>query len=174
MTALTTLDTWLVGKTESFCHWFQRMTGWNCYRLLQLCHVLSTACLITEIAVTRKYFVTNSILVFVSLFDVFYVIPWKERAAESRLLRQVSNPSKLTDRIWRIMTVLIVVPFDGVGWYALAMFRMDSRHWSGHVWALLLVLRGYLDACDPLPPCIGRIKEWLSSGHLTPVPVENS
>lgn len=175
------IDDFLVEKTEKFCHKIQMLTGRTNYFLISLTHVFLAGTillivwrwmphglqeipdryLISKLVVTHP--VVAGFMVFLSLVGAFWSWAYWEKKAYDRVCRGLANPKKaeLLDRSFRLLVVFATpffVPLFG---------------WSLDVAAYLLMLvQNYLEACDPLPPCGGKLWErirafWAKPCHQT-------
>jgi hypothetical protein len=94
-----------------------------------------------------------------------------EAAAHRRVAKGLRNPRRVRDAPLRIafltLAVLLVYPIAFVQLNRHAFFRASPAiYMSAFLSYSLIVLTTavlYLLACDPLPPCPGRISEWIRS-----------
>ena len=164
---LIEIDVWLLGKLEKFSHWFQKLTGKNCFWLAKIaavCHGL----LIVVILMPGVFLgdqtvaIVSGILMMFTFFTVFkHFALIKHRELVVLREENLSNPFKVLDYDWRI-TILFVI--------LLCLFIMAINLMIGYflfyfsaMLAFLMFLQGllyYFSACDPLPPAKSKVKEW--------------
>jgi len=179
---MVSIDSALLNLTEAFCRRFQLLTGrtnvWLAFQLTNLS-------IVVYFVWTGIYFVSSRGIrrVTLALFcgglmyllaqTVFKVsIETHETGAYRRVASGYRNPRRVRDAPLRIafLTLSVVMSFP----VAFVYFNAErlSAYISGlaYVSALLsyslVVLTTvilYLLACDPLPPCAGRVTEWLRS-----------
>lgn len=170
MNPLWKLDEWLIHKAEQFCHWVQRETGKTNYFLagvVDICLVGVIFAIVAGATVWNRppadpYFLSQLIvrhpwftgfLCLLFLCAGFWGWKYGESEAFKRLARGVANPEKIRrrDKIWRLLTLTIVtsyLPILGPS-HDLSIF-------------LLLLAWQLLIACDPLPPCRGKLWDRLA------------
>ena len=159
------LDDWVIEKTEKFCHWFQKWTGKTNYFLAQVMAVFLFG-FFTSYAV--EFFLENHVahatfygfLGAVYLLNVFWIIPEREQNAFKRLSEKVANPIKngIIYKIIRLFTLIAVLFYCLIETVLIFRFGniFDVRFL---VFALSLLGFFYFIACDPLPPCSGKLRE---------------
>jgi hypothetical protein len=165
------IDSIVLRVTERFCHAFQRLTGrtnvWLAVQLTNLSIVVyfvwaglySWSLGLRE----RTLFVLFcGGLLWVLMQTVFTVpIEASENAAFERVARGLRNPRRIRDASLRIsfltLSVFLVYP---VFFAYFSRLRLQVVLLS---YALVLLTTAvlYLLACDPLPPCAGKLREWL-------------
>lgn len=158
--------------TEKSCHWFQRMTGLTNYWVLgKECIVVSFTVIgeymIRGVGMKPNWFTSAGFGAFSGLKFLGYVVIiqylcvgayyWKikEEKAYERLELGLANVSKKTGfKLWRLWLLL--------------MCWMD-------LYLLSICIYTFLDACDPLPPCKGKVREFWENRNkkLVPIKVEN-
>jgi hypothetical protein len=83
-----------------------------------------------------------------------------ESAAYRRVAKGVRNPRRVRDAPLRIafltLSVLLSYPF----WFAYVVLRLRFVLLAEAL-ILLTTLVLYILACDPLPPCAGKVTEWV-------------
>jgi hypothetical protein len=163
-------DNYLISKLEKVTHWVQRWTGKTNYWLSSRLIFILIYMLVAEV---MFYFVRGKAPIWLGFhnfgkFDLYYsfvLVPvllidaawgWKvkEQLAYDRLSRGLANPSKIRtfDASARLLFLLLYIGATVARFYDLYLFTVT-----------LLI---FLNACDPLPPCQGKIKEWLISRKL--------
>jgi hypothetical protein len=174
------LDTAILDTTEQLCHRFQLATGkTNVWVAVQLTN-LSIVMYFVWAAV---YFWETPLLsrVAVALFcaALLYVlsqtvlkVPLEtyENSAFHRVAKGLRNPRRLRDALLRISFLTLSVVLS---------YPISLLYLYGHAAVLLLtysliVLTTvvlYVLACDPLPPCPGKVREWLGGlAHASGAP----
>lgn len=171
------IDGWILGKIERGCHSFQKWTGrtnfWLCGKASLLVGYTILIGMMAHFAGNHapwlrfcgvpwqgRWFDWLSTAVIVPGNIIGATWSWKRLESEglARLRTGTANPLKIDSgaRLWRLMWLALVCvgpTLFGVACLAETMLR----------------------ACDPLPPCEGKIKELLRIRVRTPVPVmENS
>ena len=164
------IDAALLNLTESFCRRFQRLTGrTNVWLAVQLTNLS----IIVYFVWAGLYFVSSDafIRVVLGVFcgGLLYVltqtvlrvpIEAHENEAYRRVARGLRNPRRIRDALLRIpfltLSVVLVYPV----FLIYTTFRSPLAILSYSLIALTTIVL-YLLACDPLPPCPGRVQEWL-------------
>jgi hypothetical protein len=185
------IDELLLDFTERLCQRFQELTGrTNVWLAVQLTN-LSIIIYFFSAAIYFPAVQLLSARIAVALFcgGVLYVltqtvfkesIKLAESSAYARVAKGLRNPRRLRDAPLRIsfltMSVLMVYPLG----FIYMVTRIYVALLSYSLIALTTVLL-YVIACDPLPPCVGRVQVWLSGlagqrlpAHDSPVPVPDS
>jgi len=183
---MTYIDAAVLNVTEFLCHRFQRLTGrTNVWLAVQLTNL---SVIVYFIWAGLSFWNTDVVLrIVVGFFcaGVFYVLTQTvfkvpieeyENNAYRRVAKGLRNPRRVRDALLRIsfLTLSIVL------WYPalLAYLKLHIRiGFLSYFLVVLMTVLLYLLACDPLPPCPGRIREWLSGtaavpGVRQPVPVD--
>jgi hypothetical protein len=168
---MTYVDTALLNFTEHLCRRFQVWTGrTNVWLAFQLTN-LSIVIYFTWVAVL--YWLTGmlALRIFVALFcgGVFLVltrtlfresIDASEAQAYRRVAKGLRNPRRVRDAQLRIafltMSVLVAWPL----WFAYVTLGLRFMLLTEALVVLTTAVL-YLLACDPLPPCEGRVREWI-------------
>lgn len=175
--AMTYIDSAVLDFSEWFCHKFQLLTGrTNVWLALQLTNLS----IIVYFVWTFAYFWISdtSVRVFIALFcsGVWYALTQTifkepieayEKGTYMRVANGLRNPRRIRDAPLRIsfltlsLLFLMVLPLL---WYPPAQAYIGVRRpillLSYSLIALTTVIL-YLLACDPLPPCTGKVWEWL-------------
>jgi len=167
---MTYIDSAVLSLTERICRRFQTWTGrsnvWVAFQLTNLSIV------VYFIWVTRLYFLSGDVLLraFVALFcgGVFFVltrtifkasVEFAETEAYRRVARGLRNPRRIRDAQLRIAFLTLSIML----WYPLWLVFVHL-HVSFALFTEALILLTtvvlYVLACDPLPPCAGRVKDW--------------
>lgn len=154
-------DQFLLNKIEKFCHRFQELTGkTNQFLALIACFLYLAVFVAMMIASqNQKSFFLWICLFMGSLYVLFY--PLKERDAFYRISKGFSNPYRIDffhKWIRKFSLIFLFVELFSLQWLVLGG-------------TLFLCLFFYLDSCDPLPPCRGKIREMIDAFFARPIPV---
>jgi hypothetical protein len=168
---MTYVDSALLDLTERMCRRFQTWTGrtnvWVAFQLTNLSIVLY----FVWVAGLYLLSVDTTLRVFVALFcgGVFLVltrtifrtsIEGSETEAYRRIAKGLRNPRRTRDVQLRIafLTLLIVLSYPL--WFAYVSLHLRFALLTEALIVLTTVVL-YVLACDPLPPCGSRVREWL-------------
>jgi hypothetical protein len=175
---MTYLDAGILNAVEWFCHKVQRLTGrtnvWLAAQVTNLTIVMYFVWAVmyfwnTEFSVRISVGLFCGALLYVLPQTVFKVsIEEHENNAYRRVAKGVRNPRRLRDVLLRIsfltLSIVLLYPVLFVYLYPGLSARVKLQIGVVLLSYLLIVLTTvllYLLACDPLPPCAGRVKEWL-------------
>ena len=165
------IDAILLNLAEWSCHRFQKLTGrtnvWLAVQLTNLSIVVYFAW-----AGLYSWGGSTPARVAIALFCIGLAfglartilsvpIETAEAAAYERVARGLRNPRRIRDALLRIsfLTLSLVL------WYPVVLVYVHLRMKVvvlGYSLVLLTTVVLYLLACDPLPPCTGKVTEWLS------------
>lgn len=177
------IDELILNATEWSCHKFQLLTGrtnvWLAVQLTNLSIILYfvwAAVYFWNTGVVLRIFVGLfcGVLLYALTRTVFKVsIEEYENNAYRRAANGFSNPRRLRDALLRIsfLTLSIVL------WYPLRFVYVNLHVRVVLLSYFLVVLTTvllYLLACDPLPPCAGRVREWLRRPASSRLPASES
>jgi hypothetical protein len=165
------IDSALLNLVEGCCWHFQRLTGkTNVWLAVQLTNISIILYFVWagvysfskgDIAPRLFVVIFCSALLYVLAQTVFKVpIETYELAAYRRVAQGFRNPRRVRDVLLRI-SFLTLSLFLG---YPIALVYVHLRLHVVLLSYVLIVLTTivlYLLACDPLPPCVGRVREWL-------------
>ena len=168
---MTYLDSAVLDFTEWMCRRFQALTGrTNVWLAFQLTN-LSIVVYFTWVA--TLYFASSDLAlrVFVAAFcgGVFLVltrtifkvsIEASEAAAYRRVAKGLRNPRRIRDAQLRIAFLTLSVVLSYPLWFAYLVLRQRFILLTAALIILTTVVL-YVLACDPLPPCVGKVREWL-------------
>jgi hypothetical protein len=164
------IDALILDLTERACRRFQRLTGrtnvWLAVQLTNVSIIVYFAWAAVSFSIGRF-----AARVFIAIFatgvlyaltqTVFRVsIETSEQAAYSRVARGLRNPRRVRDALLRVsfLTLSLILGYP-------ALFVYMNLHVPvlllGYSLIVLTTVVLYLLACDPLPPCPGRVREWL-------------
>jgi len=168
--AMTYIDSAVLSLTERICRRFQTWTGrsnvWVAFQLTNLSIV------VYFVWVTRLYFLSGDVLLraFVALFcgGVFFVltrtifkasVEFAETEAYRRVARGLRNPRRIRDAQLRIAFLTLSIMLSYPLWLVFVHLHVSFASFTEALIILTTVVL-YVLACDPLPPCAGRVKEW--------------
>lgn len=165
------LDSALLALVERACQRFQLWTGrTNVWLAFQLTN-LSVVVYFGWVAVLYWLSGMFALRVFVASFcgAVFLVltrtlfnqsVDLSELQAYRRVTKGLRNPRRLRDAQLRIAFLSVSVLLSGPLWIAYVASGMRFML-TTELLAVLTTTVLYLLACDPLPPCEGRVTEWV-------------
>ena len=168
---MTYVDSAVLDFTEWLCRRFQALTGrTNVWLAFQLTN-LSIVVYFTWVA--TLYFASSDLAlrVFVAAFcgGVFFVltrtifkvsIEASEAAAYRRVAKGLRNPRRVRDAQLRIAFLTLSVVLSYPLWFAYIVLRQRFILLTAALIILTTVVL-YVLACDPLPPCAGKVREWI-------------
>lgn len=168
---LTIIDLWLLGRLEKLAHWWQKLTGKNCFwlaRVAAICHgfiivvgVVPGALLMTRRPIIAAISGIMMILALYATIRFLKMIKNIERIVLGLHESNLSNPLKVKDCDWRTVILFVIL---------LCFFIMTINLTTGYFILYFSITLGtlmswqglvyYFSACDPLPQAKSRIKEW--------------
>jgi hypothetical protein len=181
---MTYIDSAILNFTERICRWFQTWTGrtnlWLAFQLTNLSIVVYFwwgAALYWLSGNVSPRFPVVTFRVFVALFcaAVFFMltrtifktsIETSEAEAYRRVAKGLRNPRRIRDAQIRISfltisfliwSILLSYPL----WPPLVTPRLPFVLLTAMLIGLTTAVL-YMLACDPLPPCAGKVREWLA------------
>ena len=173
------LDARIIEWLEKWCHKFQRLTGKTHYLILQILLIftgMSTLAMGLGIAPGFEVSILNIIFGITYLLPAFFINAIEAEALE-RVRKGVANPYKLKhprSRLTVLFMNIVCLLFLLMMIFGLVTPQPAEKYTTSVIfggvfanvtfWALALAL--YLMACDPLPPCESKIKEWLKNTFL--------
>jgi hypothetical protein len=178
---MTYVDSAVLNFTEWMCRRFQTWTGrtnvWLAFQLTNLSIV------IYFIWVGGLYLLSGNLALraFVGLFcgGVFFMltrtifrtsIEASESEAYRRLAKGLRNPRRIRDAQLRIAFLTLSVVLSYPLWFAYLLLGLRLVLLTEALIILTTVVL-YVLACDPLPPCAGKVSEWLRG--MAPAPTAN-
>lgn len=181
---MTYVDSALLDVIERLCRSFQTWTGqtnvWLAF------HLTNLSIVVYFVWIAGLYQLSGDVVlrVFIVLFcgGVLYVltrtvfktsIETSELEAYRRVAKGVRNPRRVRDAQLRIAFLTLSV----VLWYPLWLTYTTLHLQFGLFTEALIVLTTavlYVLACDPLPPCASRVRQWLSARSLVPLSVRRA
>jgi hypothetical protein len=171
------VDEVVLNFTERICHRFQIWTGrtnvWLAFQLTNLSIVLyfiwvADLYVVTVDSVVRAFVALIAGLVFFGLTRTIFrtSIDVAESEAYRRVARGLRNPRRIRDvqlrTVFLTLTTLLSLPL----WLAYATLHLRFVLLIDVLVVLTTVVL-YVIGCDPLPPCAGRVREWLRAVAAT-------
>lgn len=181
---MTYVDVFVLNFIERCCRQFQLLTGrTNVWLAVQLTNLSIVMYFVWAAGV---YFESADLAlrVYMTLFcaGVFLVLTrtlFKEsvEASEADAYRRVAkglmNPRRLRDAQLRISFLSLSVLLGPPLWYAYVNLGRPIALLTSSLIVLTTMLL-YVLACDPLPPCVGKVTQWIRSlARLNPVRVSS-
>ena len=165
------VDSAVLNLTERMCRRFQAWTGrtnvWLAFQLTNLSIV------VYFVWVTGLYLLSGDLAlrVFVALFcgGVFFVltrtifkvsVEVSEAEAYRRVAKGLRNPRRIRDAQLRIAFLTLSAVLSSPLWFAYVALHLRFILLTEALIILTTVVL-YVLACDPLPPCAGKVTEWL-------------
>ncbi len=168
---MTYLDSALLDFIERLCRHFQAWTGrTNVWLAFQLTN-LSIVVYFTWVAALYWLSGIFALRVFVALFcgGVFFMLTRtifkvsldaSETQAYRRVAKGLRNPRRVRDAQLRIAFLTLSVLLAWPLWFAYVALGLRFMLLTEALVVLTTAVL-YLLACDPLPPCEGRLWEWI-------------
>jgi len=174
------IDSAVLNLIERSCRGFQRLTGrtnvWLAVQLTNLSIVvyfvwagLYALNVDVELRVVAAIFCVA--LVYVLTQTIFRTpVETYEMAAYQRVARGLRNPRRIRDALLRtsFLTLCLVLAYPVLFVYLNlrtlpVQLKPDTTNLVllSYLLIVLTTMVLYLLACDPLPPCVGRVREWL-------------
>jgi hypothetical protein len=173
------IDAAILDVTEWLCRKFQVLTGrtnvWLAVQLTNLSIVIYfvlTAMAFPTVPLGGKIAIGSFCggVLYVLTQTVFKVsIESAESNAYQRVAKGLRNPRRLRDAQLRMsfLTLSVLMLYPSIFVYFIFQARLAFFSYSLIVFSYSLIVLTtvllYVMACDPLPPCTGKIREWLAS-----------
>jgi hypothetical protein len=164
------IDSALLNLTERCCRWFQRLTGrtnvWLAVQLTNLSIIVYFvwAAAFFQIATPwmRLAIGLFCAALFYGLTQTIFKVPIEmtERNAFNRVAKGLRNPRRVRDVLLRVSFLTLSLFMLTPSLVLYLYFRLQIAALSYSLIVLTTVVL-YLLACDPLPPCPGKVWEWL-------------
>lgn len=165
------IDAFILNLTERACRAFQRLTGrtnvWLAVQLTNLSIIVYFAWAAVTFSIggfaTRTFIAIFATGVLYALTQTVFKVPIEtsEQAAYTRVAKGLRNPRRVRDALLRVsfLTLSLILAYPVVFVY----FNLHVPVLLlGYSLIVLTTVVLYLLACDPLPPCAGKLKEWLA------------
>jgi hypothetical protein len=168
---MTYIDSGILNLTEWFCHKFQLVTGrTNVWLALQLTN-LSIIVYFIWAGGVYLWVPDATVRIGLSLFcggllyvltQTIFQVPIEayENAAYQRVAKGLRNPRRLRDALLRISFLTLSIVLFTPMLFIYVKLRLTLALLTYSLIALTTVVL-YLLACDPLPPCPGKVTEWV-------------
>jgi hypothetical protein len=180
---MTYVDSAVLDLTERLCRRFQVWTGrtnvWLAFQLTNLSIV------VYFLWAAGLYLVSGDLALrtFVALVcgGVFFVltrtifkvtVEASEAAAYRRVAKGLRNPRRIRDSQLRIAFLTLSVVLSYPLWFAYVVLRQHFVLLTEMLIILTTVVL-YLLACDPLPPCAAKVKDWFPGMARRTAPLSN-
>jgi hypothetical protein len=176
---MTYVDLFLLNVTEWCCRKFQLLTGrTNVWLAVQLTNLSIVVYFVWAGAFIWRSDVVHRVVLGVFCAGLLYVLTQTvfkvpvetyENAAYRRVAQGFRNPRRIRDALLRIsfLTLALVLCYPIVFVYINLRLRIMLLSYSLIVLTTVVL---YLLACDPLPPCAGKVREWLRKAAPSQVP----
>ncbi len=164
---LEKVDLFLLNKVEKLGHRFQLLTGKTNFFLSMVCTYIFIALVVWGCFISKHKLSMGTLIMLLLISSKIVTYRYKEDDAFNRLQKGLSNFEKVAPfaKFFRKVTVLVIVAFS------ILLFLYLSLLWT------CIGLIAYLSACDPLPPCKGKIGEMIDAffaPKLVPIPIKES
>ena len=170
---MTFIDSAIVDWTEVLCRRFQVLTGrTNVWLAIQLTNLSIVVYFVWAAAL---YMWSSSLVlrVFMTLFcgGVFFVltrtffkvpIETSENDAYRRVAKGLKNPRRVRDAQLRISFLTLSILLGPPALFVVTTLRLNLVL-TAYLLIVLTTVVLYVLACDPLPPCTGKVREWARS-----------
>ena len=167
---MTFIDSALLNLTERSCRAFQRLTGrTNVWLAIQLTNLSIVVYFVWAVAYSWGGDIAPRWLIWLFCGGLLYLlsqtvfkvpIETYENAAYRRVAKGFRNPRRVRDVLLRISFLTLSLAL----YYPISLVYLNL-HLTAVLLAYCLILLTtlvlYLLACDPLPPCPGKLKVWL-------------
>jgi hypothetical protein len=175
---MRSVDSAVLNLTEWLCRRFQVLTGrTNAWLAVQLTNLSIVVYFVWAGLYFWQVDVSMRIALAVFCAGVLYVLTQTifrepveayEDAAYRRVSKGLRNPRRLRDAPLRIsfLTLSIVLLYPSLFVYIALRQALALLTYSLIVLTTAVL---YLLACDPLPPCPGRVRAWLRGSTAAPV-----
>ena len=164
------IDSVILRLTERACRRFQRLTGrtnvWLAAQLTNLSIIVyfvwAGMYSVTIDPVLRIVAALFGVGVLYALTQTIFKVPIEthETAAYRRVAKGLRNPRQIRDAVLRISFLTLALLLGYPVWFVYVNLRVPLVLLS-YLLIVLTTVVLYLVACDPLPPCVGRITVWL-------------
>jgi hypothetical protein len=174
------IDRTLLDATEFFCRKFQALTGrTNVWIAVQLTNLSIVVYFVWAGAYVFGTTLPFRVAVAVFCAGLLYVLSQtvlkvpveaSEQSAYRRVAKGLRNPRRVRDALLRILFLTLAIVMAGPVALVYTVLRLPVA-WLGYSLVVLTTILLYVLACDPLPPCAGRVTQWVR--RLVPArPVE--
>jgi hypothetical protein len=167
---MTYIDLGILNLTERLCRRFQVLTGkTNVWLAAHLTNLSIIVYFVWAVGVSWTNEVAPRLLIWVFCSALLYVltqtvlkvpIETYENAAYQRVAKGLRNPRRVRDSLLRISFLTLCVAL----FYPIFLVYTNLHAHVALLSYFLILLTTvvlYLLACDPLPPCAGRLRAWI-------------
>lgn len=164
---LEKVDLFLLNKFEKLGHRFQLLTGKTNFFLAMICSLVFIAFLMIFCLINKLKPTTLDLIFYLIIGSRIITYRTDENNALKRITKGYFNARKINPLEKMLRKCLII-------W---ALVSSITETWLSFLMLLCLLLQVYLDACDPLPPCRGKIGEMVDAffaPKLVPIPIKES
>ena len=170
---MTFIDSAVVDLTEALCRRFQMLTGrtnvWLAMQLTNLSIVVyfvwaAALYMWSDSLVLRVFMTLFCSGVFFVLTRTFFKVPIEssESDAYRRVAKGLRNPRRLRDAQLRISFLTLSIMLGAPAIYIVANLHQNLVL-TAYLLIVLTTVVLYVLACDPLPPCVGKVREWVGA-----------
>lgn len=164
------IDTVVLNLTERSCRAFQRLTGrtnvWLAVQLTNLSIIVYFiwaglfSLVIDPLPRTLGALFCGALLYALTQTVLKVSVETYETAAFQRVAKGFRNPRRVRDALLRtsFLTLSILLSYPVLFVYVTLRIHLMLL---AYVLIVLTTVVLYLLACDPLPPCAGKLREWL-------------
>jgi uncharacterized membrane protein YoaK (UPF0700 family) len=164
------VDSVVLDLTERLCRLFQRLTGrTNVWVAVQLTNISIVVYFVWAGAYLWRSDPLVRIVLGVFCAGLLYTLTQtvlkvpveaSEQSAYLRVARGLRNPRRVRDALLRILFLTLAIVLAGPVWLVHVVLHLPIALLSFSLIVLTTILL-YVLACDPLPPCAGRVAERL-------------
>jgi hypothetical protein len=179
----TIVDSLLLTLVEQLCHRLQRVAGvTNVWLAVQLTNLTVAGYFAWAAAYSARISMTGRIALALFCVALFYALTQTilkvpvetyENAVYQRVAKGLRNPRRVRDAPLRTAFLLLSVVLA----YPIGLIFITLRvHIVILSYVLMLQTTAvlYLLACDPLPPCTGKVREWLRALAASRLPTTDA
>lgn len=172
-TGFILLDMAILSRSERFAHAVQRQTGWNNLVLRNAAMAFAGGCILCRVLLQAwttgrfrgSWAIDYLLIAWIAMYVLFS--EHDEQQAQFRAQRGLCNPRKISPAHLLIRWLWLYLTAFGVA--LVASMPHDPELWLNLGMSLGFWLATVFEACDPLPPCRGKMREWLEAVRLKPV-----
>jgi hypothetical protein len=167
---MTYIDGFILDVTERICRRFQVLTGrTNVWLAVQLTNLSIVVYFVWAGAYISHSSLPIRILLGLFCAGLLYVLTQtvlkvpvesSEQNAYQRVARGLRNPRRIRDALLRFLFLTLTIVLAGPVALVHVALRLPVVL-LGYSLVVLTTVLLYVLACDPLPPCAGKVKEWL-------------
>jgi hypothetical protein len=174
---MTYIDSVILNLTERACRTFQRATGrTNVWLALQLTNLSIIVYFVWALLYSWGGELGSRLLVAVfccallyGLTQTVFKVPIEayENEAYRRVSKGLRNPRRVRDALLRISFLTLSIALCGPILFVY-LYRRAPVVLLSYSLIVLTTIVLYLLACDPLPPCPGKLRVWLLRRQFVP------